>query len=229
MRTKILLFATAVLTAGAVSLNAQVYSANVVGYVSYINQTNAPGYELICNPVDSGSNTIKNIFPTAPSGSTISLWTGTGYLTATYSSLLGGHWKTNGVTADTMLLSPGTGFFIQIAGSSSYTNTFVGTVQPWTGVSTNFSMGTSAQLVSSLVPYGDYVTNSSTINLTNPASGTTITTWNVAASGYQTYTWSSLLGGHWKLNGVNNTPFINVGQGFFFQPAATYTWTQTGP
>jgi hypothetical protein len=228
MRTKILLTAAAAMVAGIVSSNAQVYSANIVGYVNYVSKTNTPGYELICNPLDNGSNTIKNIFPTAPGGSAILVWTGSGYNTATYSTLLGGHWKTNGVTADNMLLNPGSGFFIQIA-SGVYSNTFVGNVPVQTGVVSNMTFASGYQMLGSLVPYGDYVTNTSTVNITNVAGGTAILEWNVASGGYNTYTWSTLLGGHWKLNGVNSTPFLNVGQGFFFNSPSNYTWQITGP
>lgn len=228
MRTKIILTAAVALAAGLVSSYAQVYSANIVGYVTYTSSTVSPQFEVIDNPLDTGSNTIKNVFPSAPGGTQILIWNGSGYTTATYSTLLGGHWKIAGVTSDSTLIPPGIGVFVSV-GSGVFTNTFVGTVVPWTGGVSNTTENTGLQLVSSLVPYADYVTNSATIGLTNVAGGTQLLLWNKGNQGFDTYTWSTLLGGHWKLNGVNTTPYINVGQGFFLNPASTYVWKQTGP
>jgi hypothetical protein len=217
MRTKILLTAAAALVAGLVSSNAQVYSANIVGYTIKV-PSNAPSYSLICNPVDSGSNTIKNLFANnpPPGGSQVLTWSGSAYQTLTYSTLLGGHWKMNAANDDSNLLSPGQGFFIQVAGANSYSNTFVGQVTPLTSVVTTNPVPSGFQLIASSVPYGDYVTNPATINLTGVAGGTQILLWNEPNQSFDTYTWSSLLGGHWKLGAANVTPFLNVGQGFFF-------------
>jgi len=177
--------------------------------------------------VDSGSNTIKNVFPTAPGGSQILLWNGSGFVTAIYSTLLGGHWKTNGVTADGTLIAPGHGFFVQAA--SKFTNTFIGSVTPASGVTANTTIPAGLQLVSSLVPYNDYATNKSTVNLTNVTGGTQILLWNPSTQAFNTYIWSTLLGGHWKLNGVNTDPLIPVGKGFFFNAGGSYVWQQVGP
>lgn len=230
MRTKILLAAVAAMAAGMVASNAQVYSANIVGYTIQV-PANAPSYSLICNPVDSGSNTIKNLFAATPplGGSQILLWSGSGYNTYTYSALLGGHWKNNGTNADGTLIPTGQGFFIQIAGSSPYTNTFVGQVTPVTSVVATNTVSSGFQLVSSSVPYNDFVTNTATINLTGVVGGTQVLLWNNNSQAFDTYTWSALLGGHWKISGTNNTPFLGVGQGFFFDAAGSYNWVQTGP
>jgi hypothetical protein len=118
---------------------------------------------------------------------------------------------------------------IQIAGTGKYTNTFVGTVVPATGVVTNRSVGAGYQLVSSLVPYGDLVTNVTTLNITNVVGGTQILKWNLAAQTYDIYTYSTAFGGHWKLGAANNTPSMNVGEGFFFNSTTPYKWTETGP
>jgi hypothetical protein len=203
-----------------------------VGYVTYVNTTNTPGYELVCNPMDAGTNnTMKGLFPGAPSGTQILIWNASlgSYINATYSSLLGGHWKTNGVNADATIIAPGTGIFISIGGTGKYTNTFLGNVIPFTAVVNNRSIGTGLQLLSSSVPFGDYVTNGATIGITNVASGAQILLWSPATQSFSTYTWSALLGGHWKLNGVNSNPFLNVGQGFFYNSGSPYTWVQTGP
>ncbi len=230
MRTKILLAAAAALVAGVVSSNAQVTSANIVGYTIKV-PSNAPSYSLICNPVDSGSNTIKNLFANSPvpGGSQILMWTGSGFNTAIYSTPAGGHWKTNAVNADSTLLPPGVGFFIQIAGSGAYSNTFVGQVTPLTGVVATNPVPGNLQMIASSIPYSDYVTNPATLNITGVAGGTQILLWNEPNQGYDTYIYSTPAGGHWKLNSVNTTPFVNLGQGFFLNAASTYNWVQTGP
>ena len=65
MRTKTLLLSAAVLAAGLVASQAQnVYSANVVGYVTFTSKTNAPAFEVINNPLTGTTNTLKGLFPT---------------------------------------------------------------------------------------------------------------------------------------------------------------------
>ena len=210
------------MVAGLVSSSAQVYSANIVGYVNYANTTNSPGYELIANPLDTGNNVLTNVFAKPPGGSTLTIWTGSGFgLTAQFSA---GHWKTNGINADNFVLNPGTGVFASWAGA--YSNTFVGTVDPLVGLSSTNTVAAGYQLVSSLAPYADYVTNTATINITGVVGGTTITEWVPSTQSYNTYQFSA---GHWKLGGVNNTPQLGIGQGFFFNAAAPYNWTQVGP
>ncbi|MGB7767340.1 MAG: hypothetical protein WBN22_00600 [Verrucomicrobiia bacterium] len=223
MRTKILLTAAAAMVAGLVSSNAQVYSANIVGYVNYTSSTTSPKYELIANPLDNGSNTLASVFSKPAGGSSLTIWTGSGFgLIATFTA---GHWKTNGVTADNYVLPPGTGVFAQW--SAPYTNTFVGQVDPVVGATNTTVLPAGYQLVSSLVPYADYVTNTGTVNITGVTGGTTITEWDTANQSFDLlYTFTA---GHWKLGGVNNTPQLGIGQGFFFNAAAPYNWTQVGP
>jgi len=93
-------------------------------------------------------------------------------------------------------------------------------------VSHTNTLAAGYQLVSSLVPYADYVTNAGTVNIVGVAGGTTITEWSLGTQSYNTYQFTA---GHWKLSGVNNTPFLNPAQGFFFNAAAPYNWTQVGP
>jgi hypothetical protein len=229
MRTKTLLIAAAALVAGVVSSEAQVYSANIVGYVNFVSSTNAPAYEVINNPLDNGVNTLKSLFPSAPGGTSILIWRGAGYDTAVFSAAQGGHWKTNGVTADNALIPVGTGLFVSVSGTSILTNTFVGNVVVPTGTTATNTVGGGLQLVGSAIPYADFVTNPATINISGVVGGTSLLLWNKGNQGFDTYTWSAAQGGHWKLNGVNTTPFLNVNQGFFFDSAAAYNWAQTLP
>jgi len=219
------------LAAGLLGAQAQsnVYSANVVGYVTYVSTTNAPGYEVINNPLVGSTNTLKGLFPTAPGGTQILLWNGSGYTTAIFSALLGGHWKTNGVTADDTAINPGTGMFVSVAGTVPYTNTFVGNVLAPTATPVTNTIPAGLQLVGAQVPYSGDVTNTAALNLVGVTGGTQILIWNSANQSFDTYIWSALLGGHWKLNGNNVDPIIGVGQGFFLNVAAPYNWVQTGP
>lgn len=69
---KSLLLAAAAFTAGAIGASAQVYSANVVGY---INLNLAEGYNVIANQLSSGDNTIGTILGTGiPDGTTLAIW-----------------------------------------------------------------------------------------------------------------------------------------------------------
>jgi len=231
MRTKTLLLSAVALAAGLLSSQAQsnVYSANVVGYVTYVSAHNAPNFEVINNPLSGATNTVKGLFPTAPGGSQLLLWNGAGYDTAVFSALGGGHWRTNGVLADDKVISPGTGLFISVAGVNPYTNTFVGNVAANTATTVTNTIGSGLQLIGSFVPYSGNVTNTTALNLVGTAGGTQVLLWNAGTQAFDTYTWSALAGGHWKLGGVNTDLIINVNQGFFLNAAAPYNWVQTGP
>src|SRR4051812_26832004 len=107
MRTKTLLLSAVALAAGLLSSQAQlsnVYSANIVGYVTV---TNAAGqFVLNSLPLDSGSNNLTGLFPNVPNNSQVLIWTGSGYQTATKN--LVGVWNTN------LNLTVGQGFFLKI-------------------------------------------------------------------------------------------------------------------
>lgn len=97
-------------------------SLNIVGYVSSIFR---PGNTWFGNPLDYGTNLLRLVIPTAPEGTTVSLWSSTlnAYTpTATYSS---GMWNGN------LMLNPGTGALLTTP--SLFTNTFVGQVLDFNG------------------------------------------------------------------------------------------------
>src|SRR6267143_1772496 len=101
MRTKTLLL-TAVLSAAGVasSLAQAVYSVNVVGYVNY--PAKAP-FSMIANPLNNtAGNTLNNILPSVPVGTTIYTWNGTAFV----SSVFFGTWSPD------LTLAPGEGAFI---------------------------------------------------------------------------------------------------------------------
>jgi len=219
---KTLLIAAAALVAGVVSSEAQVYSANIVGYV---NATPTTGVlNLMANPLDSGNNTLTNLFPSIPGASTISTWGGSSYTVYKFSA---GHWKNlvGNVVSDAVLLPPGQGFFFNPA-TPGYTNTFVGNVVAAAGASVTNTLGSGSQLVGSLLPYADSVTNTSTINLLVPGA-TTLNEWSV---GSQTFVLYKVVAGQWKLNGTTpQVPTLNVAQGFFINPPSATNWVQTLP
>jgi len=220
MRTKTLLIAAAALAATVISSQAQVYSANIVGYVNFVSSTVSPKFEMICNPLDNGTNTVASLFPAPPGGTSLQLWSGSAFSTITYAPKLGG-WGANG----SLVINPGKGVFISVGGTSPYTNTFVGNVVPNTGLNGTNVIGTGFQTASSLVPYTDSVTNTSTINLVVPG-GTQLQAWNPVSQTFNTFTYSPKLGG-W----TPSVPVLSVGQGVFIQNTSggPINWVETGP
>jgi hypothetical protein len=124
-----------------------------------------------------------------------------------------------------VVIPPGVGFFISIGGSGILTNTFVGNVTPNTGLLATNVIGTGFQALSSMVPYADSVSNTSTVNLVVPG-GTAVDTWNSGSQGFTTYTYAPKAGG-WS----PSVPTVGVGQGVFIQnnSGSPINWVQTGP
>lgn len=209
MRTKTLLLSAAALVAGFISAQAQsnVYSANIVGYVTVTNA--ASQFALMANPLDSGSNTLSSLFASAPNGTLVEIWNGSGFQSSTKG--FGGVWTTN------LTLSPGQGFFLK--SSSNGTNTFVGSVVvPNGGSVTNNLNGGLFYLVGSPIPYSDSLSGTN-LNLTTAVgNGTLVEVWN--GTSYQSSTKG--FGGVWTTNLV-----IQPGQGFFVKPSAAASWVQT--
>jgi len=82
---KTLLIAAAALVAGVISSEAQpVYSANIVGYVNQVLPSGS--LQLVCNPLDNGTNTGNDVFATLPNKSQVQLWNGTGFTAYTKTS-----------------------------------------------------------------------------------------------------------------------------------------------
>jgi len=213
--------AAAALAVGIATSNAQVYSANVVGYVAVTPTANQ--YALWCNPLDlDGVDCITNVFSTAPKGTIIQLWNGTGFTTVSRALIGAGAWSAN---AGTNYVYPGVGFFISTP--SAWTNTFVGTVIP-TGGATNTTALTANiyTLVGSTLPVSGTITNAvdqgpNTLNLGSClAKGSIIQIWN--GSGFTTVSRALIGAGIWSTN-----PTITVGEGFFLSSPATTNWQQT--
>jgi len=141
MRTKTLLIAAAALAATVTASQAQtVYSQNVVGYIniSITNGTSVMG----ANQLDTGSNTLNNVFQTGMISSKTLLqeWNGSGYNTYTYlncadSPIGNSGWYAGSVEVGlTNLVAPGYGFFIHNSGASTITLPTVGQVVQGTNI-----------------------------------------------------------------------------------------------
>jgi len=224
---KTLLIAAAALVAGIVSSNAQVYSANVVGYVNTVSQ---PGvFSLVANPLDNGAgNVLSNTIVAAPGATVVQTWDPVGGAFTAY-KLQAGHWKNvaTSANADNVAIPPGVGFFITPAGSAPYTNTFVGSVLVAAGASTTNTVNTGLQLVASQIPYSGPV-NSASFNLT-VAGATTLQQWDPVGQAFVPFKFQA---GSWKnLNtSLVQVPSIAVGEGFFLSPPTVpNVWVQTLP
>lgn len=203
MRTKTLLLTAAAIAAGLVSSQAQnVYSANVVGYV---NTTATAGqFAMWANPLDSGTNVLTGLFPSAPNGTVVELWNGSGFTSATKSF---GSWSTN------LTISPGTGFFIKF--NANTTNAFVGSVAvPVGGGVTNALPAGLFELVGSPIPYSDTLTGTN-LNL-QLGNGSVVEIWT--GTGFQSATKSF---GSWSTNLT-----ISPGEGFYVKSSVATNWVQ---
>jgi len=208
---KTLLIAAAALVAGVVSSQAQVYSANIVGYVN----TTVPAGVLTClaNPLDNGTNTGNDVLAALPNKSTVQLWNGSGYALYTKTS--------SGFTPSNPALPLGTGFFVK--SGSVYTNTFVGNVVPGPGGNsgTNALPSGALAMVGSILPvsgtFNDVGTNALNLAATLP-NKSTVQLWN--GSGFTLYTKTS--------SGFTpSNPAYTPGTGFFVKAGSAASWVQT--
>jgi len=204
------------MVAGLVSSNAQVYSANVVGYAN-VTFAGAAGYTLVANPFDDGNgNQSSNLLSTLPNKSQVITWNGTGYNTAITKS--GGAWPSS------VSLPPGTGFFVKngIASSPPVTNTFVGSVIVNISASETNTLSSGYTLAGSVIPYAADATIDTNINLgVVLANKSQLIDWNTGTQLFDT--------ADTKAGGVFGSPFnISVGQGFFIKAqTAGSNWVET--
>ncbi len=106
------------LVAGTRNVPAQIYSQHIVGYV---NSRFIVGSNLFNNPLQSGSNTLTNLFQIRfppPEGTSVSLWSPTNSSFDTTATYTNGSWSTN------LSLPPGTGALV--FAPSPFTNTIAG-------------------------------------------------------------------------------------------------------
>lgn len=207
MRTKTLL-AAATLAAGIASSVAQsnVYSLNVVGYVS---QTYDAGYHLIANPLNATNNSIVSILPNVPSFTAVYKFTGGAFSSA--NTFLFGSW-----TDPSMTLNPGEGAFLFIPSGGNYTNVYVGEVLQ--GSLTNVLIP-GYNLVGTKVPQAGGVTT--THNL-QPAAFDASYQWDDPNNTYHSV--NTFLFGSWQ----PQEPNIKVAEGFWYynNTASANAWSR---
>jgi hypothetical protein len=206
---KTLLIAAAALVAATVSTEAQVYSANIVGYVNVTLPAGA--LVLTSNPLDNGTNTANDLLGSLPNKSSIQVWNGSGFTL---------YPKTSAGFSPNPSLPVGTGFFVKAA--TAYTNTFVGNVVPAPGghQSTNTFPAGALVLVGSTLPvagtFNDVGTNTLNLIATLP-NKSSVQIWN--GSGFTLYPKTSA--------GFSPNPTLSVAQGFFVKSATATNWVQT--
>jgi len=125
MRIKTLL-CLAALTAGVATSMAQsnVYSLNIVGYVTI---TNNNGYSMIANPLNATNNSMKLLFSDAPVNSKVFRFVGGAYVL--YFNDVDDGWTGPAGPGDSFNMNPGEGIFFQNPAASPYVKTFTGEVQ----------------------------------------------------------------------------------------------------
>jgi hypothetical protein len=222
---KTLLIAAAALAASIISSEAQVYSQNIVGYV------NVPCPVGVFTPVGNplmnadGVNSATNVLPGIPDDTYLYIWTGSSYnVVISFGGVF--YDQTGTFVVPTPNLPVGGGLYIQA--SASYTNTFVGTV-----LVTNTAVGSittnsvnlpeAFAFVNPQLPIGGGLISSLQMSAIPDDSYVYIWTgssYNIAIS----------FGGIWYDQTGSFTvpePTVSVGEAFFVQSSAPWTWTMT--
>jgi hypothetical protein len=219
MRTKALL-GLAALAAGALTASAQnnVYSLNVVGYY---NVTMKPGYNLVANQLNTGTNGLGQVIPGAPIESQVLKFVGGTYVVDISD---GTAWlDANSGNPSTTVVKPGEGFFFYNPKTTDLPVTFVGEVTQGNNLTVAIPAGYA--LVSSIVPQAIDLTAA---NGFNPLLEMQYLTFN---SGTQNYNVPLINDGtQWLDSNTGNpmTATAQVGQGFFiYNPdTANHNWVR---
>jgi len=209
MRTKSLLFSAALGAIGLSGALGQVYSQNVVGYITI---TAPKGLSIIANQLDNkNGNKLNDVLPAVPDGSTIHFFSNGSYTSISYF----GGWDPN-----TAVLAPGGGAFLDIpsdATDAARKLTFVGEVLQ--KADSNSSIPAGLSIISSKTPRAGKLTTDLKFPAGEALDGSNAFQYNNASKGYVT---SDLFGG-WAAE-----PSVAVGEGFFFfnANAAAQAWNQ---
>ena len=228
----------AALAAGIISSQAQgtVYSQNVVGYVNL--SVPAAGSVMIANQLDTGSNTLDNVFQGTGLVSlktTILQWTGTGYNTYTYENCSDsggdqGWYNTAGAEiGQTTYLQPGQGVFMHNGSGSAITVPTVGQVTQGTNL---YTIASGTYIYSLPEPLAGTSLDSTNVNLPAVSLKTTYLAWT--GTGYNTLTYENCSDsggdpGWYSTAGVNEdstaAAWPNAGTSFFIHSPSAVTWT----
>ncbi|HTX21900.1 MAG TPA: hypothetical protein VMD27_08615 [Candidatus Aquilonibacter sp.] len=217
MRTKTLLIAAAALVAGILPSKAQVYSANVVGY---INVTLTNGENAVCNQLDfdgtGTNNTLQSVFSTnLPNQTKVYAFYQGGWQDVSYVSS-SGKWLGSATNIVNANLNPGYGVFVDVPTTLPPTNiviTMVGNVlqNGWTNPVT-----AGVQIVSCIDPLSGTIDT----NLEYaPSKGDKIYTWNASVQNYGV-TAPSWSGTKW----IGGDPVLQVGQPIILSAASNNVW-----
>lgn len=204
----------AALVAGVLASSAQVYSANVVGYVTKKFQTGM--FTLVNNPLNAATNDLQTIIVNPPDGTAVYRWS---VAAQDFDPAVPTYFTSTGKWIPNATIKPGEGFFV--AGGGDFTNTFVGDVLQ--GTLTNSVAGNGNFVAfASQVPVGGSLTN---VLASYPATdGDNVYVWSTAAQDFDpsvsTYYTAT---GKWSPD-----QNIAVGDGFFLVRAGgDVTWTRT--
>jgi hypothetical protein len=238
MRTKTIILSAAALAAGLLSTYAQVYSANVVGYVNYVTPN---GFGAQANPlVASPDNSATNVMPNADGhldGLRIGFLSSGGSfiqpLAFFDSGSPTGFSDAGANPVPTPTFPIGRGFAVFNGSGSPITNTFVGSVQSWTGIlfSNTLVISNNFTIMASPLPVGGQLDTS--LQLTNVAGaldGLRIQKILVGGSLSAAVFFDSGSGTGFSDAGANPkpAPTLNVGEAleFFNSLGAPIPWTQ---
>jgi len=205
--------AAALVAAGTLASNAQVYSVNAVGYV---NKTVAKGtFALLSNPLNASNNTVSNILNNVPDDTALYIWDTAGkkFLIDSYNSAFGG-WQTLGNSN----INPGSGFFIKAPAAADVKLTFVGEVPQGTGANAlQTPLVPGFQIVSSQVPQAGTITD---LGYT-PQDQDSVYQFNTSKQGYDIYQYDATFGS-WS----PDLKPLDVGEAVFLNTSKAGTWTR---
>jgi hypothetical protein len=190
MRTKTLLATAAALAAAVTYSQAQstVYSQNVVGYVNL--SIPASSLVMVANQLDTGSNTLDNVFQTGvvSTKSFVLEWNGAGYNTYQYlncadsGGVQAGWYSGSTEVGHTNLLAPGQGLFFHNASASAVTIPTVGQVIQGTNT---YSVPAGLNIFSVPQPLAGESLDAANINFPVVSTKTFYLAWT--GSGFNTY------------------------------------------
>jgi hypothetical protein len=193
---RLVLIAATLLVAGNAA--AQVYSVNAVGYV---NTALVSGFNLVANPLNTGGNTVAEVYPTLPDGSLLYTYGAeTGFRVIQFD----GEWLPSGET----VVAPGTGHFLRVPAAG--TVTYVGEV-PQGALTTPLVAGFN--LVGSKVPQAGKLQTDLGYQ---PADGDLV--YQYGSGGYTVTQYD----GEW----LPSEPALKVGEGIWIRKASAGNWTR---
>jgi hypothetical protein len=207
MRIKTLLCLAALAGSAAIATaQSNVYSLNIVGYVTV---TNSPGFSMIANPLTTTNNLIPSLFSDAPAFTKILRFSGGVYIQAINDPDDGWAGPSSDPAAVNTPLNPGEGIFIQVG--SQYVKTFVGEVV----LDSTNAIPAGFSLKSSVVPQAGLIQT----DLGFPAASfDKVLRWNFASQLYEQ-----------SINDPDDgwtpsQPNVRVAEGYFVQKGAPANW-----